>query len=163
MKRHVKLVAPLFALLVALPVSADAPLNQYEAFTQRSGVISDAFTKLKWERKVWGPSDFEEASTSHCRAPNRLPTLKELLSLVDEDVHEEYEGTKRVLKAIDQRAFPDTPVNVPYWTSTKEGADNAWTVNFADGTTATAPTSTVTGARLYARCVVPDDKLDGGT
>lgn len=148
--RSLQLAVPLLGLLVALPVSADAPLTQYKAFTQRDTQIEDAFTKLKWDRNVFGPANHATATTVLCPGNNRLPTLKELLSLVDEDVHEEYEGTQRVLKAIDQRAFPNTPVDAPYWTSTEEGT-SAWTVDFRTGETQLA---LKTDTRRV-RCVVP--------
>jgi hypothetical protein len=57
----------------------------------------------------------------------RLPTAKEMDSLVDPRVPEPG-------PTIDAIAFPDTPVDANFWTSTLNGA-NAWTTDFRDGTT----------------------------
>lgn len=147
MRALLRLAPAALCLLVALPVSADAPLDQYEDFTRFDQRITDAKTKLQWERRVPARVTFADATNLVCQPPTRLPTVKELLTLVDEEPHDEYVGT-RIQKMIDPAAFPDTPVDVEYWTSTTEGTD-AFTVSFADGTTKKANK----GDTRYTRCV----------
>ena len=94
----------LVAVAVALPVSADAPIGgsdqQYENFDSGNKVIIDRFTKLAWDR----PSDPYPAPTSfdaakaYCETQRsmRLPSLKELLTLVDEEPHDEYDTVQKL-------------------------------------------------------------------
>ncbi|MBN9165297.1 MAG: hypothetical protein BGO98_21670 [Myxococcales bacterium 68-20] len=143
-------------VLVAVPVSADqepgAPNGQYENFTGDDRRIRDKKTGLRWERSVSAsPVDFETAK-SMCTGGLRLPTLKELLTLVDEQPHPAYDLKKNanVLKYIDREAFgAETPIDRAYWTSSMDGTSKAWTVDFGSGETVATPT--VDGR--YVRCV----------
>jgi hypothetical protein len=146
-------------VLFALPVLADhapghpppepgAPDDQYDPFTYQSRRIKDRKTKLQWERGVSAPMSFADA-TAYCTTPTRLPTLKELLTLVDEVPHLDYEPDegRNVQKMIDPSAFSDeTPVDRAYWTSTRSGT-NAFTVDFGDGTTSAASVADLRRAR----------------
>jgi hypothetical protein len=78
--------------------------------------------------------------------------MKDLLTLVDEEPHAEYEDGGIVLKAIDGKAFPATPA-APFWTSSVYAPDptRAWVVDFATGIASPQPR----GARHYVRCVRP--------
>lgn len=144
----------LFGVLFALPVSADAPIDQYANFDSYTRFIKDNYTKLTWERPV---APYPDAMTftkaqDHCTALGtgyRLPTLKELLTIVDEDPHYEYEGTQNVLHYIDQSAFPKTPAKA-FWTSSMRDASHAWTVDFGSGQTDPADTGATVA---YVRCV----------
>lgn len=163
MKRRVLPRAVLAAILLALPAAADAPSDppQYERFDGDSVTIVDAFTKLEWDRRaVMTNVGFATASSgcsflSTLQGTGRLPTVKELLTIVDEDPHVEYEFGKVVTKMIDAPGFPNTPVDLPYWTSTPAGAGKVWTLSFSTGlmtamsTDAAAPPE----AKAHARCV----------
>lgn len=141
-------------LAVSIPVSADAPTTgpekQYKEFTSNDRYITDRFTKLKWQRAALSGT-FEEAVQT-CGAPDpamRLPSLKELLTLVDEDPHREYDESNQAvsLRFIDRRAFPRTPPD-EFWTSSVDH-DRVWTVDFGTGTTRNAKPSDV----RWFRCV----------
>ena len=142
-----------------LPATADAPRDpsQYEQFDRTSTEIADAFTKLVWDRfrvlkdRAQADGDFYCSATVFPGA-GRLPTVKELLTLVDEEPHLEHDSNfvpPDVYKAIDQNAFPDTPTKEPYWTSTPAEGGKFYIVDFTTGKTAVrAPTELA-----YTRCV----------
>jgi Protein of unknown function (DUF1566) len=143
------------ALALALPVSADAPISgadqQYANFDSNNKIITDRFTHLVWERPSapYPPAmTFAEAKNA-CKGTMRLPSLKELLTLVDEQPHSEYEGTRNVPRYIDQSAFPNTPAE-PFWTSSMKGESTVWTVDFLTGETKEASTG---GDLRRVRCV----------
>jgi hypothetical protein len=141
-------IVVLLALGIALrtpPVSADAPIEgadkQYENFTATDKDIHDHFTQLTWERPASATPyaarmNFAAANVYCANGFRRLPTLKELLTLVDEEPHLEYDGTQNTPRMIDSRAFPRTPPEA-FWTSSPEGSGYA-TVDFKDGRTGVA-------------------------
>ncbi|MBX3263341.1 MAG: DUF1566 domain-containing protein [Labilithrix sp.] len=138
--------------LVALPVSADAPRGQYANFLRTDQRIRDLKTKLVWERSVSPAPVAFAAADAVCGGDTRLPTLKELLTLVDEAPHEVYDLDRKrnVLKYIDQQAFGgQTPIDKGYWTSSMGSATKAWTVDFGTGETSL---DDLTDPR-YVRCV----------
>lgn len=153
-------VAGLLALSsVAL---ADAPADQYDLFTLDTQAITDAYTGLTWQRY---PADvmvsFDEA-TAGCATLSiagytgtwRLPSYKELLTIVDEQPHVEYENGGLSTKAIDGNAFPGAPSGA-YWTSSPVaavGTGYVYGVGFATG--AGEPHIAATDS-LYVRCVTP--------
>lgn len=136
--------ATLALLVLTAPALADAPIGdpQYEAFDSSSTTISDRKTILTWDRnRVLRDKGFALAA-SHCDAVfpgvGRVPTVKELLTLVDEEGRQVYDTTFNppfVYKYIDQTAFADAPTNKPYWTSTVESDGKVWTVDFSTGKT----------------------------
>lgn len=153
----------LAALVATLPAVADAPNDQYAAFDRNSTTITDRKTRLVWTRTPSAALPFAAAAAT-CDAPARLPTLKELLSLIEEEPHAEYEGAENVTKMIDKRAFglnetrvPYTPVDAAYWTSSLAGTGTSrYTVDFQDGrVSAVSPTNT----NARARCVRYDSKI----
>jgi Protein of unknown function (DUF1566) len=105
---------------------ADAPSDQYGYFDTANQTIFDNYTRLEWERyPPTAPMAFSDALT-HCATLTlgsaagswRLPSYKELLTIVDEAPHTEYENGALVQKAIDPNAFPQAPVlDNEYWTS----------------------------------------------
>jgi hypothetical protein len=137
-KRKLLPRAILAAILLTLPAAADAPQDQYARFDGDSLTIMDTFTKLEWDRKSVFKSDYDGAA-GNCALlsslmSGRLPSVKELLTIVDEEPHQEYEFGMLVPKMIDALAFADTPVDFPYWTSTPApGTDMFWTVSFKTG------------------------------
>lgn len=164
MKRALEILAFASLALFTLPVAADAPvgptpdnptrLAQYEAFDKYASEINDNYTKLTWERFATRQLRTYAAAETACTsnfAGGRLPTVKELLTIVDEDPHQQYEFGKTVYKAIDAQAFgPNTGVDKPYFTSTPTGTtDEVWGISFADGTMVRLKKTD----QAYARCV----------
>ena len=113
---------------------AEAPKGH---FTVNGEVVQDTATKLVWQRAVPAKSYTSDQASAYCAGLKlagggwRLPTIKELHTLVDET---------RTVPAIDDTAFPETP---PYhfWTSShlSEFPQFTWSINFAEGTDAWFP------------------------
>jgi hypothetical protein len=144
---------------------ADAPTDQYELFGSGDLTIHDVQTGLHWQRtpptRDGGTATytFEEAA-DYCQGLSldnlstwRVPSYKELLTLVDENPHYEYDSDALVPHAIDPNAFPATPVNTSYWTSSiypeDPSQDSAYAVDFKTGLANWA----TRGTALYLRCV----------
>jgi hypothetical protein len=128
----------LAAALVTVPAIADAPQDQYEPFDRDTAAIKDAFTHLEWERRPLSTPIGYVSATTRCEsgtvfANGRLPTVKELLTILDEEPHSEYESGAIVAKMIDALAFPDTPVSKPYLSTTPVDATHVWGLDFKDG------------------------------
>jgi hypothetical protein len=122
--------------LFALPVMADAPPDQYRPFVRTDPEVRDAQTGLIWLRAPTQPVTFGGALAA-CPTgivTYRLPTMKELLTIVDEEPHDEYENGALVPKAIDGNAFPSTPA-VLFWSGSSNAVDptTAWAVDFMTG------------------------------
>ncbi len=114
-------------------VTAAAPPAQYQRFDINSTTICDQETGLRWDRAA-GPRASYLAAKGTCAAPRRLPTVKELLTLVDEDRHREQRGGTEVEVAIDGAAFPETPTDVGFWTDTlTHDLTSRFTVHFGTG------------------------------
>jgi hypothetical protein len=147
-------------LAIALPATADAPTNppQYAQFDQQASEITDRFTLLVWDRRNIVKFNTPVLGQSYCASTvfpsnnGRVPTVKELLTLVDESPHAEYDTSFKppsVQRSIDALAFKDTPTDKPYWTSTAAPGGKFWTVEFTSGKTeARSPTEA-----LNVRCV----------
>jgi hypothetical protein len=160
-------LAVVVAALLAFGVAAraDAPPSQYGLFGPDAPAITDSFTGLIWQRGIaqdpLAQTDFAGA-VARCAAyaPSvpgepasgwRVPSYKELLTLVDENPHEEYENGTLQPKAIDPNAFFGTPTDVDFWSSSLLPTDSsrAFTVNFRDGIS----TKTTLDTHLWVRCV----------
>jgi Protein of unknown function (DUF1566) len=157
------LAATALAAMVSL-ARADAPSGQYQLFNSSDTTIWDTKTNLVWERRPpSGPAgqySFQNAAT-RCQGLSlngfgnwRVPSYKELLTLVDEHPHDEYENGGLVPHAIDGNAFPQTAVDQPYWTSSMYPEDHnqnsAYSVDFGNGGQAY---QTSLSQPLYVRCV----------
>jgi hypothetical protein len=101
--------------------------------------VSDRGTGLNWERQVGVASTWQVAHERCVAQQRRLPSLRELQSIVDESAHE---------PAIDAEVFPDTPAQA-FWTGSTRGAE-PWTVHFADGKTYANRSAS---EKLVSRCV----------
>jgi hypothetical protein len=107
--------------------------------------VTDNWTRLIWQRTSSAPLVHGDAVAYCARLGSgfRLPTLKELLSLVD---------PTNFNPAIDSRAFPDTPASY-FWSSTPElppaTIPNYLSAFFDYGETRRLPVD----AGLYVRCV----------
>ena len=95
--------------------------------------VLDNETSLIWSRAVskeactWQQADEIAKSTSVAGVLGRLPTRKELLTLVDDT---------RYNPAIDTAFFPECPTDDWYWTSTPAAPSPgacAWYVDFSNG------------------------------
>jgi hypothetical protein len=152
MKRALPAKIAFGVLLLVVPAAADAPADQYDPFDRTDVAITDHFTSLTWVRAVQRTAfTTEKDAETYCKNIGAfVPTVKDLLTIVDEEPHQEYEGRSIVTKMIDAYAFPDTPVDAAYWTSTPAGANAHWTVDFRTGVTAKVSEPS-TGA--YVRCV----------
>jgi hypothetical protein len=128
-------LAVLVSVVVSSPVRADAPPGRY---TASGGTVVDSVTHLTWQQMVAtsGGDDGAGRSTwanakSYCASLGggyRLPTTKELLTIVD---------FSKTNPSIDTSvgAFPDTPSDV-FWTATPLAGSpptSAWFINFYDG------------------------------
>ncbi len=142
---------------LAVEARADAPVGQYAYFILYDVVITDDRTGLTWQRGFGQVSSFGDAA-SYCQgsplpSPHgwRVPSYKELLTLVDERPHISYFTGAGLPAAIDERAFPETPTDQPYWSSSLRNAQAmAYVVDFSDGTARLEGLNT---ALYYVRCV----------
>jgi hypothetical protein len=139
---------------------ADAPPGQYAPFDLRDQSILDVKTGLRWQRYAAPPMSFAGA-VSYCAGLSldgfaagawRLPSYKELLTLVDESPHTEYPTGAPVQIAIDGNAFSGTAVDAAYWTSSPYPpmSGNGYAVDFSTGA---GQDVSLGSSSLYVRCV----------
>jgi hypothetical protein len=110
-------------------------------------LVVDPDTGLEWQRESSAKAVSLDVAKSGCRdlkigtRPFRLPTPKELMTIVDES---------KARPAIDADAFPGTP-SASFWTQTTVVNFDAytWTVNFMDGSDIWVSMP----ATAYYRCV----------
>jgi len=115
----------------ALAVRANAPPGRY---TASNGTVTDTKTKLIWQQATPSAMPWADAR-SYCAGIGatlggsgwRLPTIKELETLVDVSVSSR--------PTIDVIYFPNAPAAL-FWSSTPtpEDSSRAWIVDFIDGT-----------------------------
>jgi hypothetical protein len=128
---------PAFVLGVALalPVSsarADAPAGRY---TIANGTVTDNATKLVWQQTAAPATQTFSGAKSYCAGLAldgggwRMPTVKELMTLVDFSV-------AAPGPTIDTTAFPAAPADY-FWTSSTLAANPSfgWSVYFYHGYT----------------------------
>lgn len=108
------------ARCVAGPVPAP-PAPQFEISAE--GVL-DRVTELLWEPSFAAPESFGAASARCETLGMRLPSIRELQSIVDENQHD---------PALDPAIFPDDG-SERAWSATLRGEDR-WHVDFRDGKT----------------------------
>lgn len=98
----------------------------------KDGTVIDTETRLMWQQATAPGAYTWEHALSYCKSLNfagysdwRLPTLKELFSIVD---------YSRLNPAINTNYFPDT-VSDSYWSSTTyaDGTSGAWGMSFGYG------------------------------
>jgi hypothetical protein len=127
---------------------ANAPTGHYATV---NATVRDTKTGLTWQQTTTGGGTYTwDAAKTFCSGLGsgwRLPTAKELLTLVDAQAYHA-EATTTV---IDNAAFPATSVDVDWWSSTTvaSASSQAWAVNFAVGDLEVADKT----AELHARCV----------
>lgn len=104
-------------------------------YTVGSGVVTDDFTHLTWQRSVdanawgWGAARNYCAQLGLAGGGWRVPSVKELATLVDVGVPQP--SFSQAEPAIDSAAFPNTPA-AEFWSSSASAADSteAWSVDF---------------------------------
>ena len=131
------------ALLLEAPhAHADAPEGRY---TVQAGGVRDTKTHLLWQQPVSTSVYAFSATANYCASVGtgwRVPTMKELLTLVDRG---------RSSPAIDTRYFPDS--NHEYWSSSSLARDptgQGWAINFGGGSSSPYPKN----QEFRVRCVM---------
>jgi hypothetical protein len=136
-----RLLSAVAIIAVTLPTSADAnaPAGQYvvTAGGTGNGTVYDTKSKLTWQRTVSSTTYTWDAAKTYCAGVGaslggtgwRLPTFKELQSLVD--------YSQSTAPMIDPNAFPSTPA-AWFWSASPVAAavssDGAWwLIGFNDG------------------------------
>jgi alpha-tubulin suppressor-like RCC1 family protein len=131
---------------------AATPVGQYTILAggTPTGTVLDLGTGLTWQQAASSQTYTQSDATSYCHDNTpalpgsgwRLPSMKELQTLVN-DGH--------VSPAVDPTAFPGTPFDVGYWTSTPVAwrSGYVWNVGFDFGTT----TYHTVGSTYHVRCV----------
>jgi hypothetical protein len=110
---------------------------------QGGGLVLDTLTQLVWQQQASSTTMTWADAKIYCSSSGfRLPTVKELFSLVDLTV------TSGAM--INQTAFPGTPAE-SFWTSSPYGGSSslAWGVNFVNGFSGYGGV----GYNLRVRCV----------
>ena len=104
------------------------------------------------------PTAMDQASAAaSCKSSGeRLPTYRELLTIVDEDPHDEWDPVQQQAtpRYIDPDAFPGTPP-VTFWTMSPGAGNNQnkfKVVDFSDGSTTELGASNT----AHYRCVSDD-------
>lgn len=150
-----KLIATLAAVLGTLlsgAAAAKAPARRYQA---AGGVVTDTMTRLAWQQLVGGQRFSYDDAGAYCRALDlkgtgwRVPTIKELLTLVDETSSPAIDPV--FLPTTDPSYVPDAAKGT-YWSATRSAsyASEAWQLSFSeDG----APFEGYMPLAQYVRCV----------
>lgn len=133
-------------LAIVMAGRASAPAGRY---TIANGTVYDTKTALTWQQAVSSSTYTQAAAATYCAtlglngAVWRLPTIKELATIVDDSVSSPG-------PTIDSTAFPATPGDY-FWASTSyAGASGfGWFVNFYYGD----PSYFAVTNTHYARCV----------
>lgn len=117
--------------LLARASVAGAPAGHYSIGTgAAAGTVYDTKAKLTWQRSVPSTAYTMSDAVNYCAGLQlngggwRMPTAKELFSLVD---HSVAAGT-----TIDSNAFPDTPYQI-FWSISVYQTNAAWVVDFTSG------------------------------
>jgi hypothetical protein len=149
------LLAIASVLTFAIFARGHAPPGQYDTFTAQQTFIHDPHTHLTWQRAVDPTQTDQQTAAGHCaNSGQRLPTYRELLTIVDEDPHDEWDPTlqKATPRYIDPDAFPGTPAG-PFWTMSPGADKSQWkVVNFGTGMT-----SDLNSVLTHYRCVSDDN------
>jgi len=116
-------------------VRSSYPVPPTERYTIASGVVTDTVTGLVWQQHAPASTYAQSEGSAYCSALNlggfdsgwRLPTIKELSTLIDYSVPQ---GSLMM----DATAFAGEPANW-FWSSTPVTGvpSSAWGVNFGNG------------------------------
>jgi hypothetical protein len=137
--RHALLAIGIAAAILAVSADGDTAPRCYIVgrFQLMGSNVFDGATGLTWYQTVSQPLTWTDAATYCSTQPGgfRVPTVKELLSLVDYT-----KPPNSGAATINPVAFPNTPA-APFWTSSTLGTapGAVWIVFFGDGETYTGP------------------------
>lgn len=135
-----------FALMLrAADGRAGAPAGR---FVKSSGVVTDTKTGLIWQQPASAATYVLSAAYTHCTDQGtgwRLPTAKELLTLVDTTIPQSEH------LVIDMAVFAASQVDKNWWSSSvvSTAGSRNWAVNFESGGVQGQDAATP----LYVRCV----------
>lgn len=144
--RHAWKAAAIAALLLGVhdqTARADAPPGRYTAGTDGTTPwVKDNRTGLTWKKNEETGTFAWAAAKTQCVSPWRLPTVGELMSLVDD--------ARTTVPVIDTTFFPSA-TNVNFWSSSPDAmvATKAWNVDFDTGANYNADVTTL----CKVRCV----------
>jgi|GraSoiStandDraft_49_1057285.scaffolds.fasta_scaffold382367_2 hypothetical protein len=117
------------SMMVSVRTVADAPADRY-MINASQGIVTDLRTGLTWQHPANTSTYTWDQAASYCRGLSialsggfRVPTLKELLTLVD---------PTRIRPAIDLKAFPNAPAEW-FWTASNRASAGPAAVSFATG------------------------------
>ncbi len=157
----VKRALPLaIALTVSLVARGEAPADQYKTFGPLTDTIEDRYTNLVWQRVPVVIADRTYATADNtCRTLTlsgfnwRMPTIGELLTLVDEQPHLAHDSVLHIdtERFIDPNAFPDTPAE-HFLVFSTDPLNRFWFVDFGTGMAGVESKPDVT-RKYYVRCV----------
>lgn len=124
-------VAIFIMFMASLPASGAAPAGHF-SYTATSDVVIDSKTGRVWQRSVSGTKYSWIDAISYCSSVAltlggegwRLPTTKELLSLID--------YAQPVPPLVDGGAFPNTPVD-RFWANTPYNKFSSGSVDYSNG------------------------------
>ena len=133
-------------VVATLRVQADAPPQHY---TVQAGTVRDNSTLLTWQQASDATKRSWSDAAAYCTQLQlagtgwRVPTLKELLTLVD--------PARTTAPVIDSKVFPGAPADT-FWSANSFASDvnYAWTVDFRHGNSAKDHAKS---AGAYVRCV----------
>jgi hypothetical protein len=129
-------VSCFFAVILPTPAAASAPGGRYVVTNggTSNGTVYDTKTRLTWQQTISSISYTWADAKTYCAGVGsslggtgwRLPTLKELQSLVD--------YSQKTPPMIDSTAFPGVP-SAMFWSASPLAGDSsyAWYVGFYNG------------------------------
>jgi len=143
----------LFVLSIVHASRADAPDDQYAPFVRTSTEIYDTKTRLLWDRSAVAGANFSTAQITcamRANGPWRLPTAKEALTLIDEEPHQKYAGSRLIDLYVDRDAFGQSNATF-FWTSTlpTDTSETAYALDLKNALLFATPQSQA----VTARCV----------
>jgi hypothetical protein len=138
-------IASLGAVLSIVVISsATAPAGRYSI---SGGTVLDTKTGLTWQQSAASQTYTGATAPAFCATVGagwRLPTVKELATLIDFSVASPG-------PMIDTTAFPGTPTDMSFLTSTVFSTVGNWDVSFKDATI--CDNCSPTGVSRHVRCV----------
>jgi hypothetical protein len=143
----------LVCVFAAAAASADAPPDQYDPFNPQKQDIEDHYARLDWQRIIASQTADHGSAIQACNSVGqRLPTYRELLTLVDENPHDEWdpEAGATSPRYIDPNAFPATPAG-PFWSMSPGVQKNM--VKVVDFETGESADFDINGS-AWVRCVI---------
>ncbi|MEW5855727.1 MAG: DUF1566 domain-containing protein [Myxococcota bacterium] len=138
MRGAARILLTVLVVASAAVAGAFAPTGRYVV---SEAEVLDTRTGLTWQRGTSAAGLTWQEARAYCQSPWRLPSARELASLVD---------VTTAWPAIDTDAFPDTPVE-DYWTATPCAFNpgSAWYVEFRWGQVY----NNLYESHYWARCV----------